>query len=54
MLLCQDEGRNSSRKINAAKKKRGAEVKIGRRKEKLKEDKDIHLHSLIFLINRYP
>ena len=32
MLLCQDEIRNYSRKPNAAKKLRGEEVKLGRRK----------------------
>ena len=32
MLLCQDETRNISRKPNAAKKERGEEVKLGRRK----------------------
>ena len=32
MLLCQDENRNHSRKSNAAKKERGEEVKLGRRK----------------------
>jgi hypothetical protein len=31
MLLCQDEARNRARKPNAEKKKRGEEVKLGRR-----------------------
>lgn len=30
-LICQDEVRNISRKLNAEKKKRGEEVKLGRR-----------------------
>src|SRR5436190_1248370 len=32
MLMCQDENRNLSRKLNAAKKERGEVVKLGRRK----------------------
>ena len=38
MLLCQDEIRNYSRKPNAAKKLRGEEVKLGRRKLESNED----------------
>ncbi len=41
MLLCQDEIRNYSKKVNAAKKLRGEEVKIGRRKLASCED-DAH------------
>jgi hypothetical protein len=32
MLLCQDESRNRARKPNAAKKERGEQVKLGRRR----------------------
>jgi len=46
MLLCQDENRNHSRKYNAAKKERGEEVKLGRRK--ISEG----IWCLAFLINR--
>ena len=41
MLLCQDEIRNSSRKLNAAKKLRGEVVKLGRRRLASNED-DAH------------
>ena len=46
MLLCQDENRNHSRKSNAAKKVRGENVKLGRRK--ILEG----IWCLTFLINR--
>ena len=48
ILLCQDENRNRSRKSNTAKKERGEDIKLGRRKI-LKG-----IQCLAFLINRYP
>ena len=46
MLLCQDENRNHSRKSNAAKKEKGENVKLGRRR--ILEG----IWCLAFLINR--
>jgi hypothetical protein len=55
MLICQDESRNKSRKVNAAKKQRGIEVKIGRRKTITKQEKTIQskgIQRLAFLTSR--